>query len=82
MKIKMSYMVKFTNGTAAWFRAGTEAPTRDVESVEERPVLVADEGMLLKNKNTGEVCECVWLKDTTEEDWEEIEKEQEEPEEK
>jgi len=82
MKIKMSYMVKFTNGTAAWFRAGTEAPTRDVESVEERPVLVADEGMLLKNKNTGEICESIWLRDTTEEDWEEIEKEQEEPEEK
>ena len=45
-------------------------------------MLYADEGMLLKNKDTGEVCECVWLKDTTEEDWEEIEKEQEEPEEK
>ena len=82
MKTKISYMVEFENGTAAWFAPGRAISEKDVKSKEERPMLYADEGMLLKNKDTGEVCECVWLKDTTEEDWEEIEKEQEEPEEK
>lgn len=76
MKVKMSYMVKFTNGTSAWFRAGTEAPTRDVESTEERPVLVADAGKMLRNKETGEICENIWLRDTTEEDYEEITREE------
>lgn len=82
MKTKTSYMVKFENGTSVWFTPGRAIPEKEVVSKEERPMLYADEGKLLRNKNTQEVCECIWLKDTTEQDWEEIEKEQEESEEK
>ncbi len=39
---------------------------------EERQVLYADEGKILRNKTTGELNSAVWLKDTTEEDYEEI----------
>ncbi len=73
MKIVISYFEKYVDG-AAWLAPGRE-PTGKAVEIHERPVLVPEDGKVLKNKKTGETSAAMWLKDTTQDDWEEIEPE-------
>ncbi len=76
MKIVMSYFEKYEDGTAVWLATGKE-PTGKAVEIQERPVLVPDDGKVLKNKKTGETSAATWLKDTMQDDWEEIKPETE-----
>lgn len=72
MQIKMSYFVKYENGTSAWL-AVSVVPQGDILSKEERPMLFPDEGKILKKKGAeAEYSQGLWLKDSKEEDWEEV----------
>lgn len=75
MKTKMSYFVKFENGTSAWLAAGKEVPTEAISS-EERPMLFPEEGMVLRHKTSGEFSTGHWMREGSEADWEEITQEE------
>lgn len=78
MKILKSYFVKFANGTSAWLAAGVE-PSADAIETQERPMLVPDDGMVLKHVDTGTISSGHWLRDGDSADkWEEIEEPKEE----
>ena len=73
MKIQDSYFVKFANGTGAWLAVGKPVPA-DAELVEVRPMVMPDDGMILRNKETGEESGGHWLRwDDSADKWEEIE---------
>lgn len=72
MKTAMSYLVKLPNGTIAWLAVGKSADGAEI--IEERPMLIPDEGKALKHKTTGEISSGHWLREGSAEDWEEIEK--------
>ena len=73
MKIQDSYFVKFANGTYAWLAAGKPVPA-DAELVEVRPMIMPDDGMILRHKETGEESNGYWLRgDDSADKWEEIE---------
>lgn len=73
MKIQDSYFVKFANGTSAWLAVGKPVPVDAVEH-EVRLMLMPDEGMILRNKETGEQSSGHWLRGAdTKDNWEEIE---------
>lgn len=73
MKIQDSYFVKFANGTSAWLAVGEPVPA-DATVTEVRPILIPDEGMILRNKETGEKSRGRWLRGADSADkWEEIE---------
>jgi hypothetical protein len=77
MKIVNSYFVQFENGTTAWLAVGKSAENAKI--VEERPMLMPDLGMVLKNKETGEESSGHWLRDGDNADmWEEIPEHKEE----
>lgn len=76
MQIKKSYMVSYENGTSVWYAVDKEFSEDGIVAKEERPMLCADEGKMLKSKKDNYIIDKVWLKDTTEEDWEEISKEE------
>lgn len=61
MKIQDSYFVRFENGTTAWLAVGKPAPA-DAEILEVRPMLIPDDGMILRNKETGEESSGHWLR--------------------
>lgn len=70
MKIEMSYLVKLGNETRAWLAAGKK-PIGEV--IEERPMLIPDEGKALRNKETGEISYGHWMRgEDTADKWEEI----------
>ena len=72
MKIEKSYFVKFADGSAAWLAVGKPVPADAIES-EERPMLIPDDGMILRNKETGEESTGHWLRNGDSADkWEEI----------
>ena len=72
MKIQESYFVKFANGTGAWLAVGKPVPA-DAELVEVRPMVMPDDGMILRNKETGEESSGHWLRwDDSADKWEEI----------
>ena len=71
MKIQDSYFVKFANGTSAWLAVGKPEPA-DAELVEVRPMVMPDDGMILRNKETGEESSGHWLREGSADDWEEI----------
>jgi len=71
MKTKMSYFVKFENGTSAWLAAGKEVPAEAISS-EERPMLFPEEGMVLRHKENKEFSTGHWLRNETADAWEEI----------
>ena len=72
MKIQDSYFVKFANGTSAWLAVGKPVPA-DAELVEVRPILIPDEGMILRHVDTGEKSRGRWLRNGDNEDkWEEV----------
>ena len=73
MKIQDSYFVKFANGTYAWLAVGKPVPD-GAELVEVRPMVMPDDGMILRNKETGEESSGHWLRgDDSADKWEEIE---------
>ena len=73
MKIQDSYFVKFANGTSAWLAVGKEVPA-DAELVEVRPMIMPDDGMILRHNETGEESNGHWLRgDDSADKWEEIE---------
>ena len=72
MKIQESYFVKFANGTSAWLAVGKPVPA-DAELVEVRPMIMPGDGMILRNKETGEESSGHWLRNGDNEDkWEEV----------
>lgn len=73
MKIQDSYFVKFSNGTCAWLAAGKTVPD-DAVAYEARSMLIPDDGMILRHKETGEESTGRWLRgDDSADNWEEIE---------
>ena len=80
MKIQESYFVKFANGTSAWLAVGKPVP-ENATVIEVRPILIPDEGMILRNKETGEKSRGRWLRgDDSADKWEELEVAKEEQE--
>lgn len=76
MKTQDSYFVKFANGTNAWLAVGKE-PIGEV--LEVRPMIMPDDGMVLKHKETGDISYGHWLRgDDSADKWEEIEEPKEE----
>ena len=72
MKIQDSYFVKFANGTYAWLAVGKPVPA-DAELVEVRPMIMPDDGMILRHKQTGEESSGHWLRGDDDKDkWEEV----------
>ena len=72
MKIQDSYFVKFANGTSAWLAVGKPVPA-DAELVEVRPMIMPGDGMILRNKETGEESSGHWLRGDDDKDkWEEV----------
>ena len=72
MKIQDSYFVKFANGTNAWLAVGKPVPA-DAELVEVRPMIMPGDGMILRNKETGEESSGHWLRGDDDKDkWEEV----------
>ena len=72
MKIQESDFVKFANGTSAWLAVGKPVPA-DAELVEVRPMIMPGDGMILRNKETGEESSGHWLRgDDSKDKWEEV----------
>ena len=72
MKIQESDFVKFANGTSAWLAVGKPVPA-DAELVEVRPMIIPDDGMILRHKETGEESSGHWLRGDDDKDkWEEV----------
>ena len=72
MKIQDSYFVKFANGTSAWLAVGKPVPA-DATVIEVRPILIPDEGMILRHVDTGEKSSGHWLRGDDDKDkWEEV----------
>ena len=72
MKIQESDFVKFANGTSAWLAVGKPVPA-DAELVEVRPMIMPDDGMILRHKETGEESSGHWLRgDDSKDKWEEV----------
>lgn len=77
MKTQDSYFVRFENGTTAWLAVGKPVP-ENATIVEVRPILMPDDGMILRNKKTCEESSGHWLRgDDTADKWKEIEETQE-----
>lgn len=77
MKIEKSYFVALANGTKAWLAVGKPAPS-DAFVLEERLMIIPDEGMVLRHKVTDEESTGHWLRDGRADDWEEIDEPKEE----
>lgn len=78
MRIADSYFVQLENGTKAWLAAGKDVPD-GATVIEVRPILMPDDGMILRNKETGEESTGHWLRGEDSADkWEEIEEPKEE----
>lgn len=75
MKTLKSYFVKFANGTSAWLAAGKEPPADAIE-VQERPMLLPEDGKILRHKETGDISSGHWLRNDDADKWEEIEDEE------
>ena len=71
MKVAMSYLVEFENGTKAWLAVGKSAENAKI--IEERPMLIPDFGKVLRHKETGEESSGHWLREGSADDWEEVE---------
>lgn len=78
MKIAMSYFVKFANGTSAWLAVGKSVPEEDIVEKQERPMIMPDDGKVLRHKETGDISTGHWLREGSADDWEEIDEPKEE----
>lgn len=73
MKIVDSYLIKTINDVVAWLAAGVEIPSGAIV-LEVRPMLMPDDGMVLRHKETGELSSGHWMRGEDSADkWEEIE---------
>lgn len=72
MRVADTYFVRMSNGTTAWLAVGKPVPD-GAEIIEVRPVIMPDDGMVLRHKTTGDISSGHWLRDDVAEDWEEIE---------
>lgn len=77
MKIQDSYFVALANGTKAWLAAGKDAPA-DATIIEVRPMIIPDDGKVLRHKETGNISAGHWLREGSADDWEEIDEPKEE----
>lgn len=75
MEVKISYFVELPNGTKAWLSVEEEVP-EGATIIEERPMLIPSEGMMLHKKGTNEYSSGTWLRDSTIDDWEEVTQEE------
>lgn len=75
MEIKNSYLVKLVNGTQAWLSVDKEVPDDSI-ILEERPMLIPSDDMVLHKKGTDEYSYSTWLRDSTADEWEEITQEE------
>ena len=75
MEVKTSYLVELENGTQAWLSVDKEIP-EGATIIEERPMLIPSEGMVLHKLGTDEYSYGVWLKYSTVEEYEEITQEE------
>lgn len=75
MEVKISYFVELSNGAKAWLSVNKEVPL-GATIIEERPMLIPSEGMLLHKKGTNEYSSGTWLRDSTIDDWEEVTREE------
>lgn len=71
MEVKTSYLVKLENDKQAWLSVDKEVPS-GATIIEERPVLIPSEGMVLHKIGTDEYSYSTWLRDSTADEWEEI----------
>lgn len=69
MKITDTYFCRLPNGTMAWLAVGKE-PVGEV--LEVRPVIMPDDGMVLRHKTSGDISAGHWLREGSADDWEEI----------
>lgn len=73
MKVQNSYLIKTINDVIAWLAVNKEIPS-GATIIEERPMLMPDDGMILRNKETGEESSGHWMRGEDSADkWEEIE---------
>lgn len=75
MEVKISYLVKLENGKQAWLSVGKEVPS-GATIIEERPMLIPAQGMMLHKKGTDIYSASTWLRDSVKEEWEEITQEE------
>lgn len=72
MRIADSYFVQLENGTRAWLAVEKGVPD-GATVIEVRPMIVPDDSMILRNKQTGEESSGHWLRGEDSADkWEEI----------
>ena len=71
MEVKTSYFVELKNGIKAWLSVDRKVPESAI-TIEERPMLIPSDGMVLHKNGTDEYYDCVWLKDSSIEEYEEI----------
>lgn len=72
MKVQDSYLVELANGTRVWLGVGKGVPD-GATVIEVRPIIVPDDGMILRNKETGEESSGHWLRGEDSADkWEDI----------
>lgn len=73
MKTVNSYLIKTINDVVAWLAAGVEIPSGAIV-LEVRPMLLPDDGLVLRHKETGDISSGHWLRGEDSADkWEEIE---------
>jgi hypothetical protein len=75
MEVKISYLVKLDDGKQAWLSVDRKVP-EGATIIEERPMLIPSEGMVLHKKNTNEYSSGTWLRDSTIDEWEEVKEEE------
>lgn len=68
MKTSTTYIGTLNNVKGFWCGEAPEGAT----IVEERPVLIPSDGMVLHKIGTDEYSYSTWLKDSTADEWEEI----------
>lgn len=73
MKTVDSYLIKTINDVLVWLAAGVEIPSGAIV-LEVRPMLIPEDGKVLRHKETGDISNGHWLRDGDSADkWEEIE---------
>ena len=74
MYTKVTYYITYGDGKSAWLSPNKSLDDfENITAKEERTLLFAEDGLQLKHKTTGEFTNGIWLKDTTIEDYEEVE---------
>lgn len=76
MQTKDTYFIKFEDGKSAWLAPDKNIPDGIIDK-ELRVMLFPADGKVLKHKETGEITDAIWLKDTKAEDYIEIDRPEE-----